>query len=286
MSGSARLADITGRYLYLEVLGVEYRVYFEEAGQGVPVVLQHTAGCDGRQWRHLLEDSDFTSRYRLIAVDLPFHGRSLPPVSQQWWTEEYKLRLDFLLAFYAALVEALELDRPVYAGVSLGGHLAPDLALHHPGLFRAAIGFGAAIATHGADRFAAWFHHPRISNDAKPAMMYTGCAPQSPEPYKRETAYIYSQGAPPVLRGDVHYYFSEHDLTETAKTIDTSRTALHVVSTEYDWPSPPAGSAALAAEVEGASYTHIDGVGHFSMSENPEVFKKHFLPILDQAVGA
>lgn len=279
---SARLADIVGRYLYLQVQGIEYRVYYEEAGQGIPVVLQHTAGCDSRQWRHLLEDPDFTSNFRLIAIDLPFHGRSLPPESQEWWSEEYLLKLDFLLSFYVALVDALELDRPIYAGVSLGGHLAPDLALHHPGLFRAAIGFGAALATHGVDRFVPWFHHPRISNDSKPAMMYTGCAPQSPEAYKRETAYIYSQGAPPVLKGDVHYYFAEHDLTETAKTIDTSKTALHVVSAEYDWPAPPAACQALADEVNGATFTLMEGVGHFSMSENPEVFKKHFLPLLEK----
>jgi pimeloyl-ACP methyl ester carboxylesterase len=282
---SARLADIVGRYVYLEVEGIEYRVYFEEAGEGIPVVLQHTAGCDGRQWRHVLEDPDFTSKYRMIAIDLPFHGRSLPPVSQEWWKAEYQLRQDFLLNFYEALVTTLELENAVYAGVSLGGHLAPDLALHRPGLFQAAFGFGAALATKGVDRFPQWFHHPRVSNDSKPAMMYTGCAPQSPEANKRETAYMYSQGAPPVLKGDVSYYFNEHDLTETARSIDTSKTALHIVGSEYDWPSPPAGSEALAAQVQGATFTYMAGVGHFAMSENPAVFKKHFLPLLDQAVG-
>ena len=45
----------TGRYVYITVAGVEYRVYFETAGQGIPMLLQHTAGADGRQWRHLLE---------------------------------------------------------------------------------------------------------------------------------------------------------------------------------------------------------------------------------------
>ncbi len=106
------MAEVTGRYLYLQVQSVEYRVYFEEAGTGVPVVLQHTAGCDSRQWRHVLEDPDLTSRYRLIAPDLPFHGRSLPPESQEWWTEEYRLHQDFFLAFHVALVQALELEAP------------------------------------------------------------------------------------------------------------------------------------------------------------------------------
>ena len=74
----SRLSPITGRYLYLDLKGIEHRVYFEEAGQGIPVLLQHTAGSDGRQWRHLLEDSELTSRFRFIAYDLPYHGRSVP----------------------------------------------------------------------------------------------------------------------------------------------------------------------------------------------------------------
>ena len=50
-------------------------------------------------------------------------------------------------------------------------------------------------------------------------------------------------------------------------------------------PSPPAGGEALAAEVDGATFSYMGGVGHFSMSENPAAFKKHFLPLLDKATG-
>jgi len=281
---NARVADITGRYVYLDVQGVEYRVYYEEAGTGTPVVLQHTAGCDGRQWRHLLEDPDFTSRFRLIAPDVPFHGRSLPPESQQWWTEEYSLTQDFFLAFHVALVKALNLDRPVYAGCSMGGHLAPDLALHHPGLYRAAIGVEAALESRGIERMLPWLYHPRVSNDSKPALVHSALAPESPERYKRETTWVYSQGAPPVFKGDLNYYVVEHDLTETAQKIDTTRTALHVLNGEYDWSAPPAAGEALAAAVVGATFTLMEGVGHFAMSENPEVFKKYFLPILEKAI--
>ena len=44
-----------GRYLYLTVDGIEYRVYYEESGEGIPLLLQHKAGCDGRQYRHVLK---------------------------------------------------------------------------------------------------------------------------------------------------------------------------------------------------------------------------------------
>ncbi len=49
----AKFSRVVGRYVYVTVKGVEYRVYFEEAGQGMPVLFQHTAGSDGRQWRYL-----------------------------------------------------------------------------------------------------------------------------------------------------------------------------------------------------------------------------------------
>jgi hypothetical protein len=40
----AKFEAAIGRYVWLEIQGVEYRVYFEEAGQGIPLICQHTAG--------------------------------------------------------------------------------------------------------------------------------------------------------------------------------------------------------------------------------------------------
>ena len=55
-----------GRYVHLD-LGppgqpVDHRIYYEEAGSGIPVLLQHTAGSHGTQWRHLLENPAITDR--------------------------------------------------------------------------------------------------------------------------------------------------------------------------------------------------------------------------------
>ena len=47
-----QLEPIVGRYLHLDCGGHTYRVYFEEAGAGIPLVCLHTAGADGRQFRH------------------------------------------------------------------------------------------------------------------------------------------------------------------------------------------------------------------------------------------
>ena len=275
-----------GRYVYLRVDGVQYRVYFEEAGTGsIPLVLQHTAGADGRQWRHVLEDPDYQRMFRMISYDLPYHGKSLPPTGVAWWQTEYRLTRDFLMTTIVALSHALALDRPVYMGCSIGGHLAPDLALYHPDEFRAVIGINGGLGSElrgNTDTEQSWYH-PRVSNDWKAAAMLGNTAPTSPMAYRRETTWIYSQGAPPALKGDVHYYSREHDLTaEQARQIDTSKLDVYLLTGEYDPLAGPEGTARLAACIEGCHFEIIPSLGHFGPSENPEDFKPYLMRVFNR----
>ena len=68
------IESITGRYVHLRLGGSSHRVYFEEAGTGIPLVCLHTAGADGKQWRHVLNDPDITRYFRVLAFDMPRHG--------------------------------------------------------------------------------------------------------------------------------------------------------------------------------------------------------------------
>jgi pimeloyl-ACP methyl ester carboxylesterase len=275
----ARFDKAIGRYVYLSIEDVEYRVYFEEHGSGIPLLLQHTAGADSRQWRHLLEHDDVASHFRMIAYDLPYHGRSLPPLTRAWWTEEYELTTGFLTQVPVALSRELGLDPPVFMGCSIGGLLAVDLALHHPDAFRAVIGLEAALKTSGRAPDDAWYH-PRIGNDYKAGRMRGLMSPTSPEPLKRETTWIYSQGAPPVMKGDLYYYHVDHDLTQGAEEIDTAKVAVFLLTGEYDYSCTPEMSAELARRIEGARFAVMPGLGHFPMSEDPDRFLGHLLPIL------
>jgi pimeloyl-ACP methyl ester carboxylesterase len=160
-------------------------------------------------------------------------------------------------------------------GCSMGGHLAPDLALLRPGLFRAVISVQGGLATHDPEPFVKHLSHPRASNETKAGLMLGQMSPSSPEQFRRETAWVYSQGAPQVFQGDLDYYLGEHDLTESAATIDTSKTQVHVISGDYDWSATPERSRALADAIPGATFTPMQGLGHFPMSENPEAFKTH-----------
>ena len=63
------------------------------------------------EFRHLLTDPEITSRYRVVAFDMPYHGCSLPP--DGWWAEEYKLTRRFYVELIKAFCDRLGLDQPV-----------------------------------------------------------------------------------------------------------------------------------------------------------------------------
>src|SRR5262245_31037992 len=84
---------ISGRYFSVDIEGSAHRIFVEEAGAGLPLLCLHTAGADSRQYRHLLNDRELIGRFRIIAFDLPYHGRSTPP--DGWWLKKYRLTTAF-----------------------------------------------------------------------------------------------------------------------------------------------------------------------------------------------
>jgi pimeloyl-ACP methyl ester carboxylesterase len=271
-----------GRYVHVELEGQDHRLYFEEAGTGIPMLLQHTAGSHGSQWRHLFERREITDHFRLIAYDLPFHGKSLPPVGPKWWASEYRLKAGFLRSVPVALAEILGLERPVFMGCSVGGLLALDLALRHPDVFRAVISLEGALNIEGDLETLTGFWHPQVSNEYKARLMNGLMSPISPEAYRKETSLVYSAGWPPAFLGDLYYYLVDYDLRETAAGIDTAKVGVHILSGEYDASGTAELGRAAHEAIAGSTWACMDGVGHFPMSENPDAFLGYLLPVLDR----
>ncbi|MGI9612786.1 MAG: alpha/beta fold hydrolase [Acidimicrobiales bacterium] len=275
------LEAAVGRYVHLELGGADHRVYFEEAGGGIPLLCQHTAGSHGTQWRHVLANPAITENFRVIAYDLPFHGKSLPPVGQPWWETQYKLDGEFLRSVPVALAAALDLDQPVFMGCSVGGLLALDLAARHGADFQAVISVEGALTVDGNWDDLLGFWHPQVSNESKARMMEGLTAPSSPVEYRKETIQTYASGWPPAFLGDLWYYLVDYDLTELASTIDTGEVGVHILNGEYDYSATVEMGRAASDAIPGSTFTPMKGIGHFPMSENPNVFFEHLLPILD-----
>jgi pimeloyl-ACP methyl ester carboxylesterase len=107
---NGQIEPIVGRYVHVDIGGVTHRIYFEENGSGIPLVCLHTAGSDNRQWRHLLCDGELTKHYRIIAFDMPWHGKSNPPDDGP--SGEYQLTTASYTQAIRAFCAALSLERP------------------------------------------------------------------------------------------------------------------------------------------------------------------------------
>ena len=73
------LEPIVGRYLQLRYNELDYRIFFEEAGQGVPLLCLHTAGADSRQYRHLLNDAEVAAVLTYVRVAWGNPGTPVAP---------------------------------------------------------------------------------------------------------------------------------------------------------------------------------------------------------------
>lgn len=280
----SRIEPMIGRYVHVEVDGTDYRTYFESNGSGVPLVCLHTAGADSLQYRHLLTDEGVTRDFQVIAFDMPWHGRSLPP--NGWWEQEYKLTQAFYMDFIIAFAEALELDRPILMGCSMGGYVMLDIAKAHPGRFGGLIALQPRDYEPTWDTMSPWLVHPEVTsaNVIRP-LIRSLTSTNAPEQYRREVEWIYSKCGPGVLSGDFHYASNDHDARGFLDEIDADAEGLYVVGGDHDWSCYPEHTAHLVSRVKGLKEVRIPNVGHFPPSEHPEAFKDAILPVLTELKG-
>jgi len=274
------IEPIVGRYLRLNLGGRAHRLYFEEAGSGIPLVCLHTAGADGRQFQHMMNDPAITAHFRVLAFDLPWHGKSSPP--DGWQRAEYRLTTEAYTEAIRGFCAALALDRPVVLGCSIGGRIVLHLAIHHAAEFRALIGLEAAdfqVPWYDTE----WLHRPDIHGGEVCAGLVSGLiAPQAPNPERWETLWHYLQGGPGVFKGDLYFYRVDADLRAEVGRIDTRAAPLYLLTGEYDFSCTPEDTTRTAARIAGARAEVMKELGHFPMSENWPQFRRYILPVLDE----
>jgi pimeloyl-ACP methyl ester carboxylesterase len=272
---SVRFEPIIGRYMHLDLFGRDHRIYVEEAGEGTPLLCLHTAGADGRQYRALMNDKRITSSHRVIAFDMPRHGKSSPPSG--WHNEDYQLTSAQYTGMILEVMTALELASPILIGCSIGGRIALHLALEHPERFRAIIGLqaGAHVDPYYDLNF---LHRPEVA-----ATIVSGLVgPDAPDEERWETLWHYMQSGPGVFKGDLYFYKLDGDIRGRVAGIDTRRCPLFLLSGEYDYSCTPEETLAVARSIAGSEVTIMKGLGHFPMSENPAEFLRHLLPVLEK----
>lgn len=105
----------------VEANGIE--TYYEDYGEGEPLVVLHGATADHQVWAEQLQP--LTDEYRVILYDLRGHGKT---GESDWGTYTVDLYADDLVAF----IEALELEQPTILGHSWGGMIGYVTAMRYP----------------------------------------------------------------------------------------------------------------------------------------------------------
>jgi pimeloyl-ACP methyl ester carboxylesterase len=277
---ASSIEPIVGRYMTIRIGNDDCRMYFEEAGEGIPLVCLHTAGADSRQFRHLLCDREITKHFRVIAFDYPWHGKSNPPVGYQH--SKYELTTEIYVEMVRAFCDALQLDRPVVMGCSIGGKIVLQLARAHGSEFRALIGLEAAdYQQPWYDTN--WLHRTDVDGGEISAAICSGLVSSvSPEEYRHETLWQYLQSGPGIFKGDLYFYRVNADWRGKLGDINTNVCPLYLLTGAYDFSCTPEDTKRTAAAIPGAKVRIMEEMGHFPMAENPGRFREYILPVLEE----
>ena len=198
----------------------------------------------GASTRHLMTDEAVTARYRVLAFDMPWHGKSFPPVG--WRDEEYRLTSESYAEMIIAFCEGL-------AHRAAGGDGMLHRRAHGP-LPRDSTIPSASGPSSGSRR-------PTSSPAAGTSS--TGCtsrtsmggrrarrssrgssARKAPTSTGGRRCGSTCRGGPGVFRGDLWFYRVDGDLREETHRIDVRKCPLYLLTGEYDFSLHPRGQPA------------------------------------------
>lgn len=274
------LSHIQGCYLQLAD-PVRAWVYSEECGAAdAPALLMlHTAGSDARQWHGLMAQQELREQWRMLAFDLPGHGRSPLPAGQANWT--WRLDQNQYIDWVLRYLDAMELERVALMGCSMGAAIGLPLLARYPDRFLGAVLLETPY--HSPGRRSPFLNHAQV-HGARLSAAWVGAllSPHTPASGRDHATWIYSQAAPSVYDGDLAFYSDQFDAHQHTADIDTQRTPLWLFTGDYDYSATPADTQRVAQEIAGAQFQEMPGFGHFPMVENPDAL----LPFLRAPLGA
>ena len=105
----------------VEVNGRRWRHLMMGSGEGTPLVLLHGFGGGLDNW--LFNQPALAAARRVCALDLPGHGASTKEVGAA--------KVDWIAAAVVEFLDAIGLEKAHFAGHSMGGAIALEIALNH-----------------------------------------------------------------------------------------------------------------------------------------------------------
>lgn len=241
-----------------------HRLWYEEHGQGPPVLLVHPLFFDHRIFQPTAKA--LAPDHRAINVDVRCHGRSdCPDHPFDLWQAADEL---------VALVERLEATPVHWVGLSMGGMIGMRAALRHPGdiasltLIDTSAGPEARALLH---KSMAWTVRLGGRRATRLLMPYVNDQMFSESFQGTSEALVWQERlkdqAPRRLFRQAMAVFDRDDVLPALEDLDVPAM---VVYGEEDRATPPVLSRRMAEAIEGARLANVPGAGHLSVVEQPD----------------
>jgi len=257
---------------HLSANGLTINYEFDRsAGADAPVLLlSNSLGTTISMWDDQI--AAFSSRYQVLRYDTRGHGASAQP--------EGPYSLDELGADVVALLDGLAIPKVHFCGLSLGGMIGQQLAIH------------------SSDRL------------DKVVLCNTNAVTAQPDFWDKRIGIVQSEGIAAIADGVMARFFSPEFAAKAPKTIADFKAGLIatppvgyaaccaairdldyradlatikaktlVIAGSRDEASPAENGKAIAAAIPGATYQEIDAA-HISNIEAPERFSENVMSFL------
>lgn len=250
-------------------------IAYRDSGRGNPVILIHAAGHDHHDFDSIAEK--LKEKYRVLALDLPGHGRSSMPAA-----------VDAATAMQMAdAVEQFILKQTaepvILIGNSVGGYSSVRFALRHPQMVRALV-----LVNSGG------FHDPtfsgRMFTSLKGTEWFTSLMwNKFPETYLKQRNPAAEEILARIRMGKTDEAIAlnasiwrsfndpEHDLRAAAAKVNVPALLLWGESD----PVIPGEIARKAVQIIPGAKLVLVNTGHSPFAEAPEEFLKHLTPFLE-----
>jgi pimeloyl-ACP methyl ester carboxylesterase len=186
----------------VSVNGVD--LYYEEFGQGEPLVFSHEFAGDYRSWEPQVRF--FARRYRTIVYNARGYPPSEVPDDQTAYGEEQ------LVEDLYQLIGSLGIERAHVCGLSMGGAVALKLGIDHPEVCRSLVVAGAGS---GSEDREAWAETARATAD----QFERDGAEATAEVYGRAATRLRLEQKDPHGFAEFMTQFKEHSALGSARTM-------------------------------------------------------------------
>ncbi len=263
------------------------RVHLRDQGPAddpIPLLLLHGTSASLHTWEDWA--TELSADQRTISVDLPGFGLTGPEPNRDYRIERY-------VDFVRALLDHLQIDRALIAGNSLGGWIAWETALAHPGRVHGLIlvdpaGYGSA-----PKEIPLAF---RLARQQWLRPLLESLLPRSL--VRRSVEQVY--GDPGRVEADLVDRYFELSLREgnrqalfdrfnqgLGSATNRSRSAAITQPTLILWGSedrliPPADGLRFAADISASELVMLPGLGHVPHEEDPAATLAALRPFLQR----